>query len=68
MSICAKGEELDDYAAKRYSDWWNLRNDSRPYVRAHYKRLKDEAYSELMAHMAECEECTEARQAWEMTA
>lgn len=54
-TLCPKGEMLDDYAAKRYSDYWNARR-TRQHV-AHHAKFKDEAYTALMNHINGCEHC-----------
>jgi len=56
--LCERGEALDDNAAKKYSEWWAVR-DRNGHVRAHYKRLKDEAFAELQDHLNSCAHCSE---------
>lgn len=60
--LCAKGEALSDYAAKRYQDYHATRHNPRAHVRAHYKRRKDEAYEEMISHINRCDECRQAQE------
>lgn len=58
MTLCAKGEALSDYASRRYQDYWAVRDNPKPHVRAHYRANKDKAYKEMMDHMNGCDECS----------
>jgi len=57
-SLCDKGAMLDEYAAKKCSERWAVRHRN-GHVRAHYKRLKDEAFAELQEHLNSCAHCSE---------
>lgn len=58
QQLCDRHMSDSDYVAKRFSDWWNVRQSPHAHTRAFYRRQYLEAYEKMQERVRECQECS----------